>query len=106
MKVLLSSYACEPNKGAGPGECWYWVFDFARLGHEVWLITPTKNRPAIDAEFFRMKALDKLHFISCDPPNWLKWWTKGTRALWQRSAFQVAQAEQARRSFDRVHHFV
>ncbi len=106
MMVLLSSYNCEPNKGSGLDDSWFLLFDYLRLGHDVWMITPANNRPVIDVELSRLKATDKLHFLFCEPPKWSKWWAKGSWALWRRSAFEMARAEHERRSFDRVHHFV
>ena len=50
MKILLSAYACEPNKGSEPGVGWHWALELGYLGHDVWVLTRANNRPAIEAE--------------------------------------------------------
>ena len=54
MKVLLSAYACEPNKGSEPGVGWNWAIEIARLGHKVWVLTRANNQPSIDSERFNL----------------------------------------------------
>ena len=49
MRVLLSAYACEPNKGSEAGVGWHWALEIARLGHEVWALTRANNRAPIEA---------------------------------------------------------
>ena len=46
LKVLLSAYACEPNKGSEPGVGWNWLIEIAKLNHKVTVITRSnkKNR--------------------------------------------------------------
>jgi hypothetical protein len=31
LKLLVSAYACEPNKGSEPGTGWRWALETARL---------------------------------------------------------------------------
>jgi hypothetical protein len=38
LKVLISAYACEPDKGSEHGLGWNGVKQIARF-HEVWVIT-------------------------------------------------------------------
>ncbi len=38
-KILLSAYACEPNKGSEAGIGWNWVLEIAKRGHNVTVIT-------------------------------------------------------------------
>ena len=51
MKILLSAYACEPNKGSEPAVGWNWAQGLVKLGHEVWVLTRTNNQQTIEAEF-------------------------------------------------------
>lgn len=110
MKILLSAYACEPNKGSEPGIGWHWAIELARLGHEVWALTRESNRPTIEAELGRMPPIPNLHFLYYDLPRWVRWWKRGNRGiylyylLWQWGAYQLARREHARERFDRVHH--
>jgi hypothetical protein len=41
MKLLISTYACAPNRGSEHGVGWNWTTEAHRLGHEVWaLVSP------------------------------------------------------------------
>ncbi len=110
MKVLLSAYACEPNKGSEPGVGWNWVIEVARLGHEVWVLTRSNNQEVIEAELAKGGYPKNLHFLYYDLPNWAKWWKKGGRGiylyylLWQWGAYKKAKSAHKKISFDLVHH--
>ena len=38
MKILLSAYACEPNKGSEPNVGWNWALGLKKIGHEITVI--------------------------------------------------------------------
>ena len=48
MKILLSAYACEPNRGSEQGVGWSWAVELSKH-HEVWVITRYNNEPTISA---------------------------------------------------------
>lgn len=52
MKILLSAYACEPNKGSEPGVGWGWATELAKH-HQVWVLTRDNNQPVIE-EYLRL----------------------------------------------------
>ena len=105
LKILLSAYACEPGQGSEPGVGWNWIKPLSR-SHEVWVITRTNNRPAIDAAVVPGSA----RFVYCDLPGWVLRWKKGKPGilvyyyLWQFQAFLVARKLHATVRFDVVHH--
>jgi len=68
MKVLMSAYACEPNKGSEPGIGWNWVLETARLGHEVWVLTRANNRANIETELAKLPPIKNLKFLYYDLP--------------------------------------
>ena len=47
LKILLSAYACEPNKGSEPEVGWKWATTLPRLGHEVYVVTRSNNKENI-----------------------------------------------------------
>ncbi len=49
-KILISAFACLPDKGSEPGMGWNWVSRLA-LHHDIWLITEQDNVPAIEDYF-------------------------------------------------------
>lgn len=110
MKILLSAYACEPNKGSEPAVGWQWAVELARLGHDVWVLTRANNRPNIEPAIANLPESINLNFLYYDLPAWARWWKKGGRGvrlyylLWQWGAYRLAKAVHAKKGFDRVHH--
>ena len=47
MKLLISAYACAPNRGSEHGVGWNWTTEAHRLGHEVWALVSPAHRDAI-----------------------------------------------------------
>jgi glycosyltransferase involved in cell wall biosynthesis len=109
MKILLSAYACEPNKGSEPGVGWHWAIELARLGHEVFVLTRANNRPVIE-DALRKEPVTNIHFLYYDLPEWAKFWKKGERGvhmyylLWQLGAYRVAKRMHKQVQFDLAHH--
>ena len=110
MKILLSAYACEPNKGSEPGVGWEWALEIARLGYEVCVLTRTNNRATIEAELAKSPPITNLNFLYYDLPKWMRWWKKGERGvhlyyfLWQWRAYLLAKKIHETERFDLVHH--
>jgi glycosyltransferase involved in cell wall biosynthesis len=109
LRVLLSAYACEPDKGSEPGIGWQWALHLAAAGHEVHAITRANNRAAIEQALSR-QPVSGLQFSYYDLPRWARGWKRGGRGvhlyyvLWQWGAFQLARRLCRARRFDVVHH--
>ncbi len=110
MKVLLSAYACEPNKGSEPGVGWHWAQEIEKLGHQVWVLTRKNNQEVIESYFQKKQKPRGLHFIYYDVPKWLVWWKKGGRGvylyylLWQIGAFFATKKNHKKYKFDQIQH--
>jgi len=108
VKVLMSAYACEPDKGSEPGAGWNWVLAAAR-NHDVWVMTRANNRDAIEASLAR-DPVPSLRFEYLDLPAWARFWKRGPRGvrlyylLWQALAGRRARQLHAQHRFDVVHH--
>jgi glycosyltransferase involved in cell wall biosynthesis len=108
LKVLLSAYACEPRKGSEPGVGWNLARHLAEH-HEVWVLTRTNNRPAIEAELAR-NPVPGLHFVYHDLPPWARFWKRGQRGvqlyyyLWQISAIPLVRRLHREVGFDVLQH--
>jgi glycosyltransferase involved in cell wall biosynthesis len=108
MKVLISAYACEPNKGSEPGVGWNWARQISKF-HEVLVITRSNNRGVIEKELSNLPNKN-LSFCYVDLPRWLTFWKRGQKGiycyyyLWQIRAYQVAKKLHAEHRFDLVHH--
>lgn len=108
MKILLSAYACEPNKGSEPGVGWCWAHALRRLGYDVHVITRSNNRQSIEAEYDGSDPLLTFHYY--DLPSWLRFWKHWLGGiylyylLWQIGAYRQAKSLHARLRFEQVHH--
>jgi glycosyltransferase involved in cell wall biosynthesis len=108
MRVLMSAYACEPGRGSEPGAGWNWAVA-ASARHEVWVLTRSNNRRAIEAELER-HVQPRLRFVYIDLPAWARFWKRsqhGIRAYY--SLWQLLAAHRTRRlvrelDVDVVHH--
>jgi glycosyltransferase involved in cell wall biosynthesis len=108
MKLLISAYACEPGKGSEPAVGWNWVQALVRRGFQVYVITRSNNRDAIES--VAASRLPALTFHYYDLPGWARRWKHWPGGiylyylLWQRGAYGLAKRLHAAERFDRVHH--
>lgn len=108
LKVLMSAYACEPNKGSEPADGWNWALQMSRW-HEVWVLTRANNRATIESAPL---AADPggLHWVYYDLPRWASFWKRGSRGiqayyyLWQMAAWRVGARLHHDMGFDLLHH--
>lgn len=108
MRVLLSAYACEPDKGSEPADGWMWARQIARF-HDVWVITRKNNREAIEASLEK-EPLPNVHWMYFDLPLWARFWKKKQRGvhvyyfLWQIGVYFVGRRLHRHISLDLIHH--
>ena len=69
MKILLSAYACEPNKGSEPEVGWKWATELSKLDNEVYVITRLNNKENIEKEI-KKSNFKNLNFIYFDFDKW------------------------------------
>lgn len=109
MNILLSAYACEPDKGSEPGVGWNWAIELAQLGHQVQVLTRSNNRQSIE-KLLTLEPRHNLKFVYYDLPKWLGWWKKGRRGvhlyyfLWQIGIYFLARSMMKVNTFDIIHH--
>ena len=107
MKLLISAYACEPNKGSEAGVGWHWVIEVARLGHDVWVLTRRNNRCTIQRV---LPDVANLRFVYYDLPHWAARLKKRGPflslyyLLWQWGAYRRARELHSQVQFDAVQH--
>ena len=108
MRVLLSAYACEPNRGSEPEVGWQRALHMLTFANEVWVLTRSNNQPVIEAD--PLSHSPGLHFIYYDLPGWMlklkkrAWFTRIYFVLWQRGAYHEAARRHRDDPFDCVYH--
>ena len=106
LKVLLSAYACEPNRGSEPGVGWNWALQMQRY-HDVWVLTRQNNRGSIERAG---GAGTGIHWVYMDLPKWLRFWKQNERGvqlyyfLWQIAAYRIGRRLHREQRFDIIHH--
>ncbi len=109
-RILLSAYACEPDRGSEPAVGWNWAVQASRLGHRVSVLTRANNREIIEA-YARCHRLDA-DFLYYDLPEWLQRCKRSAGELgavlyyllWQWFAFRWVGENMDTAQFDLVHH--
>ncbi len=108
-RVLISAYACAPDRGAEPGVGWNLVAYLAGHYHyNVTVITRTKHQSAIEGS--RDPRMKGVHWIYVDPPEWLSrrkrgaWGLKAFYLLWQKQMHAAASEYLKENQVDLVHH--
>lgn len=110
MKLLISAYACEPDRGSEPGVGWNWALALRACGHVVHVLTRRNNRGRIEAALEGVPPQLRPNFHYHDLPPWAMRWKQGGRGvqlyyyLWQMGALSVARELHARIGFDAVQH--
>lgn len=110
LKVLISAYACEPDKGSEPEVGWQWALQMARF-HDVTVLTRANNRVNIERRLKELHGTQPLpEFIYHDDTNFLLGLKQRLAThklyyiLWQRSAREVVAQLHEERGFDLMHH--
>jgi glycosyltransferase involved in cell wall biosynthesis len=109
MKLLLSAYACEPNRGTELGNGWNWALNNAQLGHEVWCLTTVEGKASIEAEVERLN-LPNLHIVFVHVPRLVDKLFEYHLGFyphyiyWQQCAYRKAKELDKEIDFDLVHH--
>jgi glycosyltransferase involved in cell wall biosynthesis len=107
VKILLSAFSCEPGRGSEPGKSWNWAYELASAGNEVWALTSSIGKPAIEA-FLTSTPVPGLKFVYIERPHFPAF-TEPFRALlqhirWQWHALDVARGLDKQIDFDVIHH--
>ncbi|WP_162418342.1 glycosyltransferase family 4 protein [Cyclobacterium roseum] len=107
MKILLSSFACSPNKGSEPGYGWNWAWELSNQGHEVHCFTRSTEKNNLKLK----KIPENLHFHFIKLPFQLeKLYSISYQGmylyyfLWQWNCYAKARKYHAIIDFDIVHH--
>jgi glycosyltransferase involved in cell wall biosynthesis len=112
MKVLISAYACVPNEGREESYGWNYANSLAKLGYEIWVLTPLWNQAKIQ-QALADETIPNLYFVYVDHPAWIKdfmrqFFHRETSnyhyLVWQRKAYQTAIDLDQVHNFDLVHH--
>lgn len=110
LKVLISAYACEPDKGSEPEVGWQWVLQMARF-HDVTVVTRTNNQASIERRVQELQGRQPLpEFVYHDDTRFLLRLKQRLAThkmyyiLWQRSARELVADLHAERGFDLMHH--
>ena len=110
MNILISAYACEPNKGSEPAAGWKWAYELSKRGHNIFVITRSNNKQIIDKYLLGLDKQPNIQFIYHDLPKFfitLKRKFGCTRLyyiLWQFSILDKCKNLNLRYKFDLVHH--
>ncbi|WP_071892449.1 glycosyltransferase family 4 protein [Hymenobacter sp. PAMC 26628] len=113
MRLLLSAYACAPNRGGEEGNGFNWMQQWRQLGHEVWCLTTPNGRA--DLEAYLVQHLSpaeraRLHLVYVAVPGWVEYlyrWQFGVYVhymVWQYLAWRTARQLAPPEGFDLVHH--
>ena len=70
MRVLVSAYACEAERGSEPAVGWMWVQQILRF-HEIWVITRANNREPVESALAK-EPLPNVRWVYFDLPHWAR----------------------------------
>lgn len=111
-KVLLSAYACEPDKGSEPEVGWQWAMHLAKHC-DVTVLTRSNNREAIEQHLKdSAETAPKFVYMDLSPSatkakQWLKprflamaWYY----SAWQDKAYWAIKEMVRKNDYDLVHH--
>jgi glycosyltransferase involved in cell wall biosynthesis len=106
LKILLSAYACEPDKGSEPEAGWQWAVRLAR-NHQITVVTRANNRASIEAGLARLPAPHP-EVVYYDLPAWLRTLKRwGLPVTWYYAFWQLGVYWRLRGGvdhFDLIHH--
>lgn len=95
LKLLISAYACAPNRGSEHGNGWVTIVELSRY-HDIWALVNEENRAAIESHIAQ-HPLPNVHWVFADLPQWLISWRKPVQFervhyyFWQHWMYGIAK---------------
>lgn len=109
-KVLISAYACIPDRGSEEGNGWYYSSLISQQEYRVWCLTRDVGKVEIEKKL-RAFPHPNLTFVYVTVPRWIDgMYHKGLFGMyfhylyWQWRTLQVALKLNTNHRFDLVHH--
>jgi len=108
--ILLSAYACDPDKGSEYGTGWNWAIHLAKLGVNVSVLTTTFGQENIERRVNELDAHGTITFEFLEVSKLIKFlyqWQFGVYIhylSWQIKAAKRAKTIHIENPFDLVHH--
>ncbi|QMW04016.1 glycosyltransferase family 4 protein [Spirosoma foliorum] len=109
-KVLISAYACIPDRGSEEGNGWHYSSIVSQQGYQVWCLTRDVGKAEIERKLEQIPH-PNLTIVYVTLPRWIdKVYSWGMLGLffhylyWQWSTLQVALKLTKTHQFDLVHH--
>lgn len=105
MRILISAYACEPNKGSEQEVGWRWALNASKEYDKVIVLTRKNNRQNIETEIEKLD-ITNIDFKYFDLPKWASFWKKGGRGiqlysyLWEVFSFFYLKKFYKKNEFD------
>lgn len=111
LNVLLSAFACEPNKGSEPGVGWNWVINLAPKVNALHvLVCGSEHKEKIE-DYLKNNNLDNVKFYYVDYGKKMskyKWkipyFIFIYYKLWQKEALKISKKIIANNDIDIIHH--
>lgn len=107
-RILISAYACEPNKGSEPGVGWNWTMRLSRY-YDVFVITRKNNQEVIE-QYLSEYSNEHIHFIYHDCSKWMRKVKKLPGGIflyykqWQKEILPLARKLVKEEHIELVHH--
>jgi glycosyltransferase involved in cell wall biosynthesis len=109
-KVLISAYACVPDKGSEEGNGWYYSSLVSKQGYQVWCLTRNLGEAQINQKLAEYPH-PNLNFVYVTVPLWVdKAYHRGMFGMyfhylyWQWAVMRVAMRLDKEHKFDLIHH--
>jgi hypothetical protein len=87
--AVVCAYACRPGDAGEAGRCWHQALELAQAGFDVWVVTTSEHRSAIERAL-AATPVEGVQVLFWDAPaawRFLRRWRTGTRLhgrIWHR----------------------
>lgn len=109
-KILISAYACIPDRGSEEGNGWFYSSLISQQGYQVWCLTRNIGQAEIERKL-QQSPHPNLTFVYVTVPRWIdKAYHGGLLGMyfhylyWQWATLKVAKQLSRKHQFDLVHH--
>lgn len=109
-KIIISAYACIPDRGSEEGNGWYYSSLISKHGYQVWCLTRDVGKAEIVQKLQEVPH-PNLTFVYVTVPKWIdKAYSYGLIGMyfhylyWQWAALKAATKLTKKHQFDLVHH--